>query len=61
MQTKNANSNTQENYSNGFFIWKTKMIHFKVLVFADHQTIKDDLRIIIDNHEPVFLDIEVLQ
>ena len=36
------------------------MINFKVLVFADHQTIEDDLRII-DNQEPVFLDIEVLQ
>ena len=37
------------------------MMNFKVLVFADHQTIEDHLRIIIDNLEPVFLGIEVLQ
>ena len=37
------------------------MINLKVLVLADYQTIEDHLRIIIDNHEPVFLDIEVLQ
>ena len=51
----------EDKFSNGFFIWKTKMINFKVLVFADHQTIEDDLRIIIDNHGPLFFDIEVLQ
>ena len=44
-----------------FFDMENQNDQLKVLVFADHQSIEDHLKIIIDNHLPVFLGIEVLQ